>query len=112
MDARTREADNRPVVELDPAQCRDAASIQAVIDRLGPDGGAIRLPESEITVDRGIELAAHVKLVGSGEGTILRKAPDRVYPLSGCHNYGMADVPLEHTEGLEVGMAAGRTTVL
>jgi hypothetical protein len=35
---------------------------------------------------------------------LLRKARGHIYPLSGYHNYGMRDVPLEHAEGLEPGM--------
>ena len=81
----------------------DAAAIQTAIDSL-PDGGRIVLPEMELTLDRGLELHSAVELVGQGKATILRKGPGRIYPLSGYHNYGMCDVPLESAEGLAVGM--------
>ena len=57
-----------------------------------------------LSLGRGLELHSGVELVGQGEGTILRKGPGRVYPLSGYHNYGMCDVPLVSAAGLAVGM--------
>jgi len=89
---------------LTPSQCGCAADIQQAIDQLAPTGGRLVLPELELTLDRGLELASNVELVGQGDATVLRKAPGRVYPLTGYHNYGMCDVPLESTEGLQPGM--------
>jgi len=91
-------------IQLSPTEAASAAAIQQAIDALGREGGRIVLPEMELVLDRGLELHSNVELVGQGQGTVLRKAPGRVYPLSGYHNYGMRDVPLEHTEGLEPGM--------
>lgn len=91
-------------LQLTPAQAASAADIQRAIDGLGPEGGRVLLPEMELVLDRGLELRSNVELAGQGQGTLLRKAPGRVYPLSGYHNYGMQDVPLEHTTGLEPGM--------
>ena len=91
-------------IKLDNAAADSAAKIQAAIDGLGKTGGRIVLPEMDLTLDRSIELRSGVELVGQGEGTILRKGAGRVYPLTGYHNYGMCDVPLQNAEGLEVGM--------
>ena len=91
-------------IQLTPGQVTSASAIQQAIDSLGPQGGRVVLPEIELTLDRGIELRSNVELVGQGPGTLLRKAQGRVYALSGYHNYGMCDVPLEHAEGLEPGM--------
>lgn len=89
--------------ELSLEEVPDAAAIQNAIDAL-ERGGRLILPEMELTLDRGLELHSGVELVGQGEGTILRKGPGRVYPLSGYHNYGMCDVPLVSAAGLAVGM--------
>ena len=91
-------------IQLTQKQATSAAAIQQAIDSLGPDGGRVVLPEIELLLDRGLELRANVELVGQGLKTLLRKAPGRIYSLSGYHNYGMCDVPLEHTEGLAPGM--------
>ena len=81
----------------------DAEALQQAIDSLA-DGGRLVLPRMELTLDRGLELHSGIELIGQGEETVLRKGPGRVYPLSGYHNYGMCDVPLENAEGLVAGM--------
>jgi hypothetical protein len=91
-------------IQLTPQEATSATAIQQAIDSLGADGGRVGLPEVELTLDRGLELRSNVELVGQGPNTRLRKARGRIYPLSGYHNYGMCDVPLEHTEGLAPGM--------
>jgi hypothetical protein len=91
-------------IRLSAADAQSAAAIQQVIDSLGDRGGRVVLPAVELVLDRGLELRSNVELVGQGQDTLLRKAPGRIYPLSGYHNYGMRDAPLEHTEGLEPGM--------
>ncbi len=91
-------------VELKASEATSAAQIQDAIDRLGAAGGRVVLPALEVTLDRGLELRSNVELVGQGRDTLLRKAPGRIYPLSGYHNYGMRDVPLTHTQGLDPGM--------
>ncbi|MGC9522675.1 MAG: right-handed parallel beta-helix repeat-containing protein [Anaerolineae bacterium] len=91
-------------ITLEASQVTSASEIQAAIDALGAEGGRVVLPALEVELDRGIELRSSVTLVGQGRKTLLRKAPGRVYPLSGYHNYGMLDVPLLHTEGLAPGM--------
>jgi hypothetical protein len=91
-------------IHLSRSEATSATAIQQAIDSLGREGGRIVLPEMELVLDRGLELRSNVELVGQGPGTLLCKAPGRIYPLSGYHNYGMRDVPLEHTEGLEPGM--------
>jgi hypothetical protein len=91
-------------IELTLAQTTSAADIQRAIDALGPDGGRVVLPAVEVELDRGLELRSNVTLEGQGRATLLRKAPGRVYPLSGYHNYGMLDVPLMFTDGLASGM--------
>jgi hypothetical protein len=89
---------------LRPEECTSATAIQAVIDETAVRGGIVQLPELNLTLDRGLQLRTGVELRGQGPKTILRKGPGRLYPLSGYHNYGMTDVPLISTEGLEVGM--------
>ncbi len=91
-------------MEIELTEADSAAEIQAAIDTLPPEGGSVVLPALDIELDRGIELRSGVALRGQGAGTILRKGPGRVYPLTGYHNYGMRDVPLVSTDGLTVGM--------
>lgn len=91
-------------IRLQAGEVGSAAAIQDAIDALGPPGGRVILPEGEIVLDRGLELRSHVTLEGQGQTTRLRKAPGRIYPLTGYHNYGMRDVPLEVTDGLVPGM--------
>ena len=91
-------------IKLTPDQASTATGIQKAIDSLDAQGGTVVLPEGEFTLDRGLELHSDVCLEGQGKNTLLRKAPGRVYPLAGYHNYGMMDVPLESTEGLQPGM--------
>lgn len=90
--------------KLSREEAGSAASIQRVLDELAPTGGRLVLPAMDLTLDRGLRLYSGVELVGQGAQTCLRKGPGRVYPLSGYHNYGMSDVPLLSTAGLEVGM--------
>jgi hypothetical protein len=92
------------VITLTREEATSAVAIQNTIDALGDAGGRVVLPEMDLVLDRGIELRSNVALVGQGERTVLRKAPGRVYPLAGYHNYGMYDVPLEFTDGLAPGM--------
>lgn len=79
--------------------------IQQAIDRVAGDGGGtVVLPPGEAVLDRGLRLRDRVELRGQGAATVLRKAPGRSYPLAGYVNYGMRDVPLRSTAGLEAGM--------
>jgi hypothetical protein len=91
-------------VRLTREEASSAAAIQRQIDALGDAGGRVVLPAEDLVLDRGLQLRSGVELVGQGEGTVLRAAPGRIYPLAGYHNYGMYDVPLEYTDGLEPGM--------
>lgn len=91
-------------IRLTVAEATSASAIQRAIDSLARSGGRVTLPEMECTLDRGLELRSNVELVGQGQGTLLRVARGRVYPLAGYHNYGMLDVPLQFTDGLELGM--------
>jgi hypothetical protein len=91
-------------VRLAPSSATSAAAVQAAIDSLGAAGGRVVLPEMELVLDRGLELRSNVELVGQGRDTVLRKGRGRIYPLAGYHNYGMLDVPLQFTDGLEAGM--------
>ncbi|HCN08952.1 MAG TPA: hypothetical protein DIT01_13555 [Lentisphaeria bacterium] len=93
------------VLKLTVEEATDAAAVQAAIDRVAAlGGGRVALPEMTVTLDRGIELRSDVELTGQGKMTVLRKGPGRMYPLSGYHNYGMCDVPLQTVDGLKVGM--------
>lgn len=91
-------------LELTPSEASTAASIQKHIDSIRDTGGLVVLPKMDITIDRGIELRSGIELIGQGPHTIIRKGPARIYPLTGYHNYGMCDVPVENTDGLDVGM--------
>jgi hypothetical protein len=92
------------VIQLAQKEAASASAIQEAIDSLGEAGGRVVLPAMDLVLDRGLQLRSNVELVGQGEDTVLRKASGRVYPLAGYHNYGMYDVPLEYTDGLETGM--------
>lgn len=89
---------------LTATEAASAAAIQVAIDEMAATGGRLVLPEMQLNLDRGLALRSGVELVGQGPGTVLRKGPGRVLPLSGYHNYGMCDVPLASAAGLEVGM--------
>ena len=91
-------------VHLASEGASSAAAIQRQIDMLEGTGGRVILPAMDLALDRGLQLRSGVELVGQGEETILCVAPGRIYPLTGYHNYGMYDVPLEYTDGLEPGM--------
>ena len=83
----------------------NAAAIQRIIDAAAADGGGkVVLPAMELVLDRGLILRSGVELCGQGEETVLVKGAGEIYPLSGYHNYGMCDLPLESVEGLAVGM--------
>lgn len=91
--------------ELSRSDAATARQIQAAIDDLaGRGGGRLVLPEMALSLDRGLALRSGVELCGRGASTVLRKGPGRTYPLAGYHNYGMCDVPLVSTSGLEPGM--------
>jgi hypothetical protein len=91
-------------LNLGVGEATTASAIQKIIDSLGESGGRVVLPEIDLPLDRGVALRSNVELVGQGAGTVLRMAQGRVYPLAGYHNYGMGDVPLQFTDGLEPGM--------
>jgi len=91
-------------IRLETEQVVSAVAIQEAIDALDGHRGRVVLPELDLVLDRGLQMRSGVELVGQGERTVLRMAPGRVYPLAGYHNYGMYDVPLEFTDGLEPGM--------
>ncbi len=92
-------------LRLGAAECTSAATVQTAIDTLAREGGGrLVLPALELELDRGLELRSGVELVGQGNQTVLRKSPGRVYSLTGYHNYGMCDVPLTATAGLQPGM--------
>ncbi len=91
--------------DLTPAEAGSARQIQKIIDEVAAAGGGkVVLPPMDLTLDRGLALASGIELIGQGTDTVLRKGPGRIYPLSGYHNYGMCDVPLESAAGLEPGM--------
>ena len=92
------------MVRLTREEASSAAAIQHQIDALAGIGGCVVLPAMDLLLDRDLQLRSGVELVGQGEDTRLRATPGRIYPLAGYHNYGMYDVPLEHTGGLEPGM--------
>lgn len=91
--------------KLSLEEAGSAASIQVIIDEVAEAGGGkVVLPEMELELDRGLILRSGIELCGQGEGTVLVKGAGEIYPLSGYHNYGMCDVPLQSAAGLEVGM--------
>jgi len=89
---------------LTRTEADSAEKIQQAIDRAAARGGRVALPEIDLVLDRGLELRSGVELAGRGEKTVLRKGPGRVYPLTGYHNYGMRDVPVQDPAGLTKGM--------
>jgi hypothetical protein len=90
---------------LTAEECRNAGCIQLNIDLLAQSGGGVlNLPAGDFILDRGLRLYDNITINGKGENTILRKAPGKIYPLAGYHNYGMRDLPLSSTDGLEPGM--------
>ncbi len=91
--------------KLSLEEAGSAASMQVIIDEVAEvGGGKVVLPEMELELDRGLILRSGIELCGQGEGTVLVKGAGEIYPLSGYHNYGMCDVPLQSAAGLEVGM--------
>lgn len=93
------------LLKLSAEDATSAAAVQVAIDTVARGGGGeVVLPEIDLLLDRGLQLRSGVTLRGQGPGTILRKGPGRVWPLSGYHNYGMCDVPLHSTAGLCEGM--------
>ncbi len=105
MTSGAKKSMGRQIIELRPEECTHAGAIQSALDRLALNGGTVRLPDLDLTLDRGLRIPSGVALCGRGDRTVLRKGPSRVYPLSGYHNYGMRDVPLRSSEGLDVGMS-------
>ena len=68
-----------------------AVAIQEAIDEVAAGGGGrVVLPKADVLLDRGLELRTGVELCGQGRGTVLRKGPGRVWPLSGYHNASAA----------------------
>jgi len=75
---------------LTPSEAASAEAIDAL-----DGGGRMVLPEMDLMLDRGIELRSNVELAGQGDGTVMRKGPGRVFPLSGYHNYGGLSIDIE-----------------
>jgi polygalacturonase len=93
------------LLTLSAAGAASAGAVQQAIDRVAAAGGGeVVLPACDLLLDRGLQLRTGVTLRGQGPATVLRKGPGAVWPLSGYHNYGMCDVPLESTADLSEGM--------
>jgi len=84
-------ADNRPI----------QAAIDAVAQR---GGGAVKILPGTYVLDDSIHLRDSVTLMGSGEGTILRKGPQVYSRLSADLGYGHYDVSIAEPDTFRVGM--------
>lgn len=57
----------------------DQAQIQAAIDALGSNGGAVYLLEGTYNISASINMASNVALIGTGSATVLKKSSSSVF---------------------------------
>ena len=82
----------------------DNRAIQIAVDALGPAGGTVEILPGEYTCHDAVHLRSHVRLVGSGEQTILRNGPGICSGVRVDADYGQYKVTPTDASGFRAGM--------
>ena len=82
----------------------DNRAIQIAVDALGPAGGTVEILPGEYTCHDAVHLRSNVRLVGAGEGTVLRNAPGICSTVRVDADYGQYKVTPKDTSGFREGM--------
>ncbi len=78
--------------------------IQAAVDSVGRHGGGtVRILPGTFTLRNAIHLPSGIRLLGSGEETVLTRGPSETIPLAADSDWYDQEITLENTGGLRVG---------
>jgi nitrous oxidase accessory protein NosD len=80
-------------------------SIQMAVDALPAEGGTIKLGAGTYELKDAVRLRSHVKLIGSGPGTILKRANGFKSKLVDDADYAELKLVVEDASGFEPGMS-------
>jgi hypothetical protein len=83
---------------------QDNRAIQIAVDALPPGGGTVELLPGEYTCDDAVHLRSGVRLVGSGEKTVLRNSPGFCTSVRVDADYGQYKVTPKDASGFRPGM--------
>ncbi len=79
-------------------------AIQAAVDSVARwGGGTVRLLPGEFTFRNAVYLASHVRLLGAGAETVIRKAPSRTAALAQDSDWYDQEITLDDADGFQVG---------
>jgi hypothetical protein len=97
----------RPVIDaaafFNPAS--PTSGLQDAIDAAGPAGGLVVIPPGVYQLRRGLVLRSGITFRGSGPGTILRKGPGALSPLTADASAGATDLVVKDVTGFTIGDA-------
>jgi len=69
-----------------------AAALTTAVDRLAPGGGEIRLSTGVFLLDATVELPGHLRLIGSGPGTVVKARGEAAFSVSTVQKVTIADM--------------------
>jgi len=79
-------------------------AIQIAIDALPAEGGTVKLNEGTFIIKGAVRLKSNVKLIGSGDATVLKRGPGFKSKLANDADYGEIILTVEDATGFEPGM--------
>ena len=79
-------------------------SIQYAIDALEESGGTVVLHPGDYSISAPLRMKSNIRLVGSGEETILNKVPGVQTRFTVDADFGELKLTVENTDGFEIGM--------
>lgn len=82
----------------------DNRSIQYAIDSYGPEGGTVRLLPGKFIIEAPVKLKSNIKLVGSGNETILQKTKGIQSEYIVDADYGELKITVKNPDGFLPGM--------
>lgn len=100
--------DERLTISVGPGDAdivgRNEKAIQAAVDSVARwGGGTVRILPGEYDFRNAVHLVSHVRLIGSGPETVIRKAPSRTVKLAEDSDWYDREITLEDDAGFQVG---------
>jgi hypothetical protein len=79
-------------------------AIQIAVDALPAEGGTVKLNEGTFIIKGAVRLKSNVKLIGSGDATVLKRGPGFKSKMAVDADYGEIILTVEDASGFEPGM--------
>jgi parallel beta-helix repeat protein len=80
-------------------------AIQIAVDALPPEGGTVKLSPGLYVIKAPVRLMSDIKLIGSGQGTILKRTDGYHSKLNIDADFGELKLTVEDPSGFEAGMS-------